>query len=183
MPPYRRASLGLARTFQITNLFPNLTVLDNVILAIQAQQPVKFALHRPITSYKPLFAKAEELLTRWNLWDKRGVQIRNLSYGDQRQVEILLALAGEPKLMLLDEPTAGLSVAETQTVTSLVRGLDQNITILLIEHDMDVAFELVDHITVLHQGQVLADGSAEEIKTDPRVMDIYLGTSVEEVES
>ena len=180
MASHQRAALGLARTFQITNLFPNLSVLDNIILGIQAHQPMKFALHRPITSYKPLFLTAQQLLETWELWEFKDQVVRNLSYGVQRQVEILLALSGDPKVLLLDEPTAGLSPAETQTVTSLIRSLDRGMCILLIEHDMDVAFDLVDHITVLHQGEVLADGSPEEIRANPRVTEIYLGTEEDE---
>jgi branched-chain amino acid transport system ATP-binding protein len=175
LPPFRRAALGLARTFQITALFPNLTVMENMLLAVQALDSVRFVLYRPLTSYKHLLSKARSLLEQWNLWEKRHALVRQLSYGEQRQLEILLALAAMPKLLLLDEPTAGLSVAETPLVTALIQHLDPSITVLLIEHDMDVAFQVAQHITVLHQGRLLADGSPEVIRKDPTVAEIYLG--------
>jgi len=181
VPAHRRSAFGLARTFQITNLFPNLTVMENVILSLQAHRPMKFAMHRRVTSYRSLYDRAQELMKTWQLWETRDAVVRNLSYGEQRQVEILMALAGDPKVLLLDEPTAGLSAAETVTVTSLIRGLDNNMSILLIEHDMDVVFGLVDQITVLHLGQVLAQGIPAEIQADSRVTDIYLGTGDDEV--
>jgi branched-chain amino acid transport system ATP-binding protein len=181
MPPHKRALLGMSRTYQITNLFPSLTVLENVLLGIQAHRPMKLAMHRPRTTYGSLYTKAQEILDTWGLWDSRDIVVRNLSYGEQRQVEILLALAGEPKVLLLDEPTAGLSTAETQTVTNLIRGLPRDMSILLIEHDMDVVFDLVDRITVLHMGQLLAEGTPQEIQADQSVTDIYLGTAGEEL--
>jgi branched-chain amino acid transport system ATP-binding protein len=176
MPTHHRARLGLARTFQITTLFPNLSVLDNVLLAVQALDPASFALHRPRTAYSHLFTRGQALLEQWGLAEQARTQVRTLSYGEQRQVELILALAGAPKLLLLDEPTAGLSPAETGTVTGMIKALSREMAILVIEHDMDVAFELADRITVLHQGRVLAEGSGEEIRKNPEVAEIYLGT-------
>ena len=175
MSTHQRSRLGLARTFQITTLFPHLTVLDNVLLAVQALDPAKFVLHRSRTAFPRMFAKAKALLEQWGLAEQTGTQVRTLSYGEQRQVELLLALAGSPKILLLDEPTAGLSPAETATVASMIKTLTREMAILIIEHDMDVAFELVDRITVLHQGRVLAEGNGEEIKRNPEVAEIYLG--------
>jgi len=175
MSTHQRSRLGLARTFQITTLFPNLTVLENVLLAVQALDPAKFVLHRSRNAFPRMFAKAKELLEQWGLAEQTGTRVRTLSYGEQRQVELLLALAGSPKLLLLDEPTAGLSPAETATVASMIKALTREMAILIIEHDMDVAFELVDRITVLHQGRVLAEGNGEEIKRNPEVAEIYLG--------
>ena len=175
LPPHQRAQLGLARTFQITTLFPNLTVLDNVLLAVQALDSVKFVLHRPRTAYPHLGTRAQKLLEEWGLAEQAGTPVRTLSYGEQRQLELILALAGAPKLLLLDEPTAGLSPAETATVTTMIKALSRDMAILVIEHDMDVAFELGDRITVLHQGRVLAEGSGEEIRKNPEVAEIYLG--------
>src|SRR5262249_3133044 len=108
LPPFRRAAAGLARTFQITNLFPRLTVAENLYLAVQALQPIKYAMHRPLGSYKDVLASSERLLKEWRLWDCRDEPTSNLSYGDQRELEILMALASRPRLLLLDEPTAGL---------------------------------------------------------------------------
>jgi branched-chain amino acid transport system ATP-binding protein len=171
----QRAALGLARTFQITNLFPNLNVAENLMLAVQALQPMKRALHRPMRSYKDITDRTRALLEEWNLWDKREELARHLSYGDQRELEILMALAGSPKLLLLDEPTAGLSTAETHMVVNVVRRLDPGITILLIEHDLDVAFELASRVTVLHQGRLLLEGSPDEVRGNAQVAEIYLG--------
>lgn len=175
LPPYERAALGIARTFQITNLFPNLTVFENILLACQALERMKFVMFRPLSSYPHLTNKCRDLLEEFDLWEKRNELIKNLSHGDQRQIEVALALAGQPRLLLLDEPTAGLSTAETHSLTFLLKKLDPAITILLIEHDMDVAFEFAEKITVLYQGKLLAEGSKEEIKSNPTVQEIYLG--------
>jgi branched-chain amino acid transport system ATP-binding protein len=176
LAPYRRAALGLARTFQITNLFPNLTVAENLMLAVQALQPVKRSLHRPMRSYPEVTDRTQQLLEEWRLWDKREELARHLSYGDQRELEILMALAGSPRLLLLDEPTAGLSTAETHLVVDVVRRLDPSITILLIEHDLDVAFELANRVMVLHQGRLLMEGTPDEVRGNPQVAEIYLGS-------
>src|SRR5205823_3554434 len=121
-----------------------------------------------------LGGQAEALLAEWNLTDRRDVPTRELSYGEQRQVELLLALAGRPRALLLDEPTAGLSAAETATVVAMIKRFPSDVTVLLIEHDMDVAFTLAERITVLHQGRVLAEGSREDIQADARVREIYV---------
>ncbi|MGH7314357.1 MAG: ABC transporter ATP-binding protein [Candidatus Rokuibacteriota bacterium] len=177
LPPHRRAARGLARTYQITNLFPRLTALENCLLAAQGLKPVKFHLHRNLRHYPALFARAHTVLEAVGLAGKAGEVVRNLSHGEQRQLEIALAVAGEPKLLLLDEPTAGLSPAESQMMTALLKKLDPAITLLVIEHDMDVAFALTDRITVLHYGRVVADGLAHEVKADPLVQEIYLGAA------
>lgn len=176
LSPHRRAALGLARTYQITNLFPRLTALENCLLAVQALTPAKLHLHRALARYPALFERARAVLEAVGLGDKEGEAVRNLSHGEQRQLEIALALAGTPKLLLLDEPTAGLSPAESHSMTALLKNLDPTITLLVIEHDMDVAFELTDRITVLHYGRVVADGLGHEVKANPLVQEIYLGT-------
>ena len=176
LPSYRRAALGIARTYQITNLFPNLTVSENLLMACQALTRTKFVMFRPVASYHRLGDRCNELLKEFDLWDKRDELVKNLSHGDQRQIEVALALAEQPRLLLLDEPAAGLSSAETHALTLLLKKLDPNITILLIEHDMDVAFEFAEKITVLYQGKFLAAGTKEEIKNTPTVQEIYLGT-------
>ena len=173
--PHRRAGLGLARTYQITNLFPRLTALENCLLAVQALTPAKFHLHRGMRRYPAFFERARAVLEAVGLADKEGEAVRNLSHGEQRQLEIALALAGSPKLLLLDEPTAGLSPAESHAMTALLKKLDPAITLLVIEHDMDVAFALTDRITVLHYGKVVADGLSHEVKASALVQEIYLG--------
>ena len=176
LPTHRRAQLGLARTFQITTLFSHLTVHDSVLLAVQASDAARFTLHRPVTAYPRLFERTEALLSEWGLHDRRNALTKHLSYGEQRQLELVLALAGTPKVLLLDEPTAGLSPAETASVSTMIRRLPRETTILLTEHDMDVAFDLVDRIVVLFQGRILAQGTKEEIRNNPEVAEIYLGT-------
>jgi branched-chain amino acid transport system ATP-binding protein len=175
LPPDRRAGLGMARTFQVTNLFSRLTVLKNVLLAVAAAEGVGFGLIRPMTGYRDVQEKAERLLENWGLTARAYDEVRHLSYGEQRQIELVLALAGAPKLLLLDEPTAGLSAAETSRVVAMVHSLPSTMTLLMIEHDMDVAFELADRILVLHQGQVVAEGDEQAVRAHPRVNEIYLG--------
>jgi branched-chain amino acid transport system ATP-binding protein len=177
LAPHRRAELGMARTYQITNLFPRLTALENCLLAVQALTPAKFHLHRGLRRYPAFYERARAVLGAVGLADKASEAVRNLSHGEQRQLEIALALAGAPRLLLLDEPTAGLSPAESHAMTALLKKLDPAITLLVIEHDMDVAFALTDRITVLHYGKVVADGLAGDVKANALVQEIYLGTS------
>ncbi len=176
LPAHRRAALGLARTYQITKLFPNLTVLDNVLLAVQALDRAKLTMLRPARTYRHFYERARLVLEMLGLAGKERGVVHDLSYGEQRQLEIGLALAGKPRLLLLDEPTAGLSPAESQTMTDMLKNLDAAITLLIIEHDMGVAFELASRVTVLHSGRVIADGSVEEIRQNPLVQEVYLGS-------
>jgi branched-chain amino acid transport system ATP-binding protein len=165
----------MARTFQITNLFRKLTVEHNVILALQGLTPTKMSLFRTLTSYKGLQQSAEQMLDEWNLRDKRQALVTELSYGEQRALEIMLAVSQKPKLLLLDEPTAGLSPAETAAASELIRRLPRDITMVLVEHDMDVVFDLCDNITVMHLGEVLASGDCASVRANRQVQDIYLG--------
>jgi branched-chain amino acid transport system ATP-binding protein len=180
LAPHRRAALGLGRTYQITNLFPQLTVLENCLFAVQALTPAKLHLHRALSRYTGHFDRARSVLETVGLQEKENEVVRDLSHGEQRQLEVALALAGTPKLLLLDEPTAGLSPAESHMMTALLKKLDSAITLLVIEHDMDVAFELTDRVTVLHYGKVIADGFSHEVKANPIVQEIYLGAATED---
>ncbi len=175
-PTYRRTAAGMARTFQVTTLFPKLTVLDNVLLAVQGLQRMKFVMWRRLASYRGVYDRARALLEQAGYWDRREVEIRHLSHGEQRQLEIVLALAGGPQILLLDEPAAGLSSGESHDMAILLRSLDPNLAILMIEHDMDVAFAVVDSIVVLHYGEVVEEGSTAMIRSSPKVREIYLGT-------
>jgi branched-chain amino acid transport system ATP-binding protein len=175
LPSHRRAALGLARTFQITNLFPSLTVLENCLLAVQALTPTRLAMWRPLGAYPDLAARARQALEAVGLGDRADAQVRHLSHGEQRQLEIALALAGRPRVLLLDEPCAGLAPAEREMMAGLLRRLDPALTVLIIEHDMDIALEVAQHVTVLHYGRVIADGPREAVKADPTVREIYLG--------
>ena len=175
-PSHRRTALGMARTFQVTHLFPKLTVLDNVLLAIEGLRPSKFVMWRFMSSYKDVYAKAYELLERAGFLDRKDTEVRNLSHGEQRQLEIVLGLASDPKILLLDEPAAGLSTGESTEMAHFLLKLDPKLAILLIEHDMDVVFDVADEISVLHFGEVLETGTPEQIKQSARVQEIYLGT-------
>lgn len=175
-PSHRRTALGMARTFQVTNLFPKLTVLDNVLLAIQGLRRMKFVVWRPLSSYGDVHEKARRLLENAGYWDRRNVEVRNLSHGEQRQIEIVLGLASDPKILLLDEPAAGLASGESREMAGFLKRLDPALAILLIEHDMDVVFDVVDHISVLHFGEVVEEGATDAIRCSARVQEIYLGT-------
>jgi branched-chain amino acid transport system ATP-binding protein len=175
-PSHRRTALGMARTFQVTSLFPGLTVLDNVLLAIEGLRPSKFVMWRFLSSYKEVYDKAHHLLEQAGFLDRKDTEVRNLSHGEQRQLEIVLGLASDPKILLLDEPAAGLSTGESSEMAAFLMKLDPNLAILLIEHDMDVVFDVADEISVLHFGEVLETGAPEAIKKSKRVQEIYLGT-------
>ena len=175
-PSHRRTALGMARTFQITSLFPKLTVLDNVLLAIQGVRRSKFVMWRFLSSYREVYEKAYGLLERASFLDRRDTEVRYLSHGEQRQLEIVLALASDPKILLLDEPAAGLSSGESTEMAQFLMRLDPSLAILLIEHDMDVVFDVAEHISVLHFGEVLESGATEQIRRSEKVQEIYLGT-------
>ncbi len=175
-PSHRRTAMGLARTFQITSLFPKLTVLDNVLLAIGGLRRTKFVMWRPLSSYPDLYEQAHRLLESAGYWERRGVEVRNLSHGEQRQIEIVLGLASAPKILLLDEPAAGLASGESREMVAFLKRLDPELAILLIEHDMDVVFDVVDRISVLHFGRIVEEGAPEQIRRSAGVQEIYLGT-------
>jgi branched-chain amino acid transport system ATP-binding protein len=173
---HQRTALGMARTFQVTSLFPKLSVLDNVLLAIKGLRPTKFVMWRFMSSYKDIYDKAHGLLERANFLDRKDVEVRNLSHGEQRQLEIVLGLASDPKILLLDEPAAGLSSGESADMTKFLNTLDPGLALLLIEHDMDVVFDVADEISVLHFGEILETGTPDQIHNSKRVQEIYLGT-------
>ena len=175
-PSHRRTALGMARTFQVTSLFPKLSILDNVMLAAGGLRPTKFVMWRPLASYSELYDKARRLLEAVGYWDRREVQVGNLSHGERRQVEIVLALASDPKILLLDEPAAGLASGESREMAAFLKRLDPQLAMLLIEHDMDVVFDVVKHISVLHFGRLVEEGATEAIRGSAKVQEIYLGT-------
>ena len=176
-PSHRRTALGMARTFQITSLFPKLTVLDNVLLAIQGLRRSKFVMWRFLSSYRDFYDRAHELLERARFLDRKDTEVRYLSHGEQRQLEIILGLGSDPKILLLDEPAAGLSSGESSEMIRFLAHLDRNLAILLIEHDMDVVFDVAEHISVLHFGEILEAGAAEQIRRSEKVQQVYLGTA------
>ena len=173
--PRKRAELGLVRTFQSTALFADMTAAENIILSLQALDPRKYVIYRPLASYRDLMARVDEIVAKWSLAKWREVPVAHMSHGEQRQLEIILAIESSPRLLLLDEPTAGLAPAETQAVTELIGALDRSVTILLIEHDMDVAFQIAESFTVFHQGRIVVEGAPDDIRRDARVAELYFG--------
>jgi branched-chain amino acid transport system ATP-binding protein len=175
LAPDRLCRLGMARTFQKNNLFLDLSTEENVRLAVQAHLKHSHHWFRPWWAFDDVNARTQAVLEQAGLWSRRVVPARNLSYGEQRQLEMAIALAGEPKLLLLDEPTAGMSLAETTSSVATIASLPRELTILIIEHNMDTIFALADRITVLDHGQVLADGTPAAVRADPQVRSVYLG--------
>jgi branched-chain amino acid transport system ATP-binding protein len=176
LPPDEVCRRGVARTFQKNNLLRELTVLENVRLAVQAKRGGSHNFYSPAAKLGWLIDAARHFLALVHLADAAHRPVRSLSYGEQRQLEIAMALASEPELLLLDEPTSGMAPAETARMVELIAGLPRQFAILLIEHDMQVVFSLADRITVLYLGSVLATGQPDEIRADQQVRQVYLGS-------
>ncbi|MGH7247852.1 MAG: ABC transporter ATP-binding protein [Pseudomonadota bacterium] len=166
---------GIARSYQITNILPNATALENVRIAAQSRRHAWNMISHH-SAFADIKDKAEAALQSVGLLGKAGELAANLSHGEQRNLEIGIALATEPQLLCLDEPTAGMSAAETNETKELIRRIAKDLTILIVEHDMEVVMELCDRITVLHYGQILAEGSPQEIQENSRVLEVYLKT-------
>ena len=175
LPPNRISQRGIARSYQITNILPNATTLENVRIAAQSRRH-SWSMLRHHSAYLDIIDKAEAVLEAVGLRAKADELAANLSHGEQRNLEIGIALATEPELLCLDEPTAGMSAAETHDTMELVRRIAKDLTILIVEHDMQVVMELAQRITVLHYGEVLAEGTPAEIQRNPRVLEVYLKT-------
>lgn len=172
---HARAHLGMGRTFQITNLFPSLTVAESMRLAIRGLSPARFSLFGQDRLTPIEHVRAEEALGLAQLAGRPGRLVRELSYGEQRQLELAMALAGRPRILLLDEPAAGLSPYERGIVATIIRGLPRTLTLVLIEHDMDLVLSLVDWVTVLDGGRLLVEADPGSIRGDKRVQEVYLG--------
>ncbi len=179
LPIHRRARLGLARSYQITSLFPDFSALENVALAVQARAGHSFRFWKPARGDAALDGPARDLLDRVGLRGRADVPAAELAHGEQRQLEIAMALATNPSMLLLDEPIAGMGHDETGRMVDLLRMLRDGVTILLVEHDMDVVFALADRITVLVKGRAIASGPPAAIRADRRVRDAYLGEEAE----
>ncbi|HZB61027.1 MAG TPA: ABC transporter ATP-binding protein [Microvirga sp.] len=177
LPPSARTRRGLGRAFQLTNLFPDLTALENVRLAVQSRADAGWSLLRVWNSRRDLIEKAESVLEKVRLADKRHIAPKALSHGDQRKLEVALLIAMEPKVFMFDEPTAGMSIDEVPTVLELIHDIKQrpDSTVLLVEHKMDVVRSLADRIVVLHNGALVADGEPTAVIASPVVQQAYLG--------
>jgi branched-chain amino acid transport system ATP-binding protein len=174
LPVYERIRRGLRRTYQISLLFGNLSVLDNIYLACRGVSRGRFSLRRPRPD-DSLMAAAETIAAAVHLTGVRDAPVATLSHGQQRQLEIGLALAGAPRLILFDEPAAGLSPGERSELVEILRALPRHIAFILIEHDMDVALRVVDRVTMMHNGRIFKEGTPDEIEADPEVQTLYLG--------
>jgi branched-chain amino acid transport system ATP-binding protein len=174
-PVCRRSQLGLARSFQITTLFPDFSALDNVVLSVQAHSGHSFRFWRNARSEIELREPAQAALARAGLADRAAIPVADLSHGERRQLEIAMALAGRPRMLLLDEPMAGMGPEESAGLVELLRALKGALTVMLIEHDIDVVFALADRISVLVYGRIIATGDPVAIRSDLAVREAYLG--------
>lgn len=175
--PEQLVRQGMGRSFQITSTFSKLTAFQNLRMGVLSKRGIRFNMFRFVDDMKDITRETDELLKRINLYEVRDVPAGILSYGQQRSLEIGLALATDPDLVMLDEPTSGMSKEETHYAVELIRDLTEGKTVVIIEHDMDVVFSLADRITVLHQGTILASGPPKEIRDNQAVKDAYLGES------
>jgi len=172
---YKRAHLGIARAFQSSTLFPSMSILNNLLLSIHGMKPSRLHMFRSFDTYDEYMSKAKGHLKSVNLWEKRHEVVKDLSHGEQKRLEIAMSLASEPKLLLLDEPSAGLTSRESADVGAIIRSLGPGITILIVAHDMDLVFGLADTIMVLHYGEVLCRGTPDDVQCNAKVREIYMG--------
>lgn len=175
LPPYVLNHLGMCRSFQITNIFQNLTVFENVLAGVRSHAGLRYHLFKTLDRQSKMIARADQIVEQVGLAEVKQRPAHELSYGQQRALEIVIALSSEPELVLLDEPTAGMTREETEEMVKLMRLVTENRTLMIIEHDMEVVFSLADTISVLHNGTILASGKPEAIRNDSRVKDAYLG--------
>jgi len=180
LPQHERVRRGLARSYQITSIFKKFSVLDNVALAVQARSGTSMSFWRPLAAETVLFEEAAELVRRVGLGGREHAMAGNLAHGEQRQLEVGLALATQPKLILLDEPMAGMGPEESVRIIELIEKVREEVTVLLVEHDMDAVFRLADRISVLVNGRLIATGEPEAIRVNPEVKKAYLGDDVSE---
>lgn len=178
--PESIAREGLGRTFQRNSLFLDSTVYENVRLAVQGRRGVRFQMLRSVERYPRLREETEEVLSRIGLADRSGVKVAELSYGEQRQLELGVTLATSPRVLLLDEPTAGMSARETQEMVTMLKSLPESVALLIVEHDMDVVTALAHRIVVLNFGRVIADGTPDAVRENEEVIAAYLGAEPEE---
>jgi ABC-type branched-subunit amino acid transport system ATPase component len=175
LPEHRRTTLGIGRTFQITNVITELSLAENVALAIVGTDRRKWILHQPLSAFPDIREHAFARLDSVGLKDRADEPVQRLSYGERRQLELALALSSAPKVLFLDEPCAGLSAIERQRLFKMIGGLSRDITVVMIEHDMDVALGLADRVTVMNRGRVMTEGTPAEVQSDTQVRDVYFG--------
>ena len=175
IPSFKRTEKGMGRTFQKNNLFEELTVEENVRLAIMGKKKYRLNMFKPMQNYNDLAEECHRLLEEWEMTERRTVLVKELSYGEQRLLEIILSLSTNPEIILLDEPTSGMSPTETSRFVKLIKKIPDHITLVIIEHDMEVVFSLANKITVLHHGTAMMTASPEEIRGNQMIQEIYFG--------
>jgi branched-chain amino acid transport system ATP-binding protein len=176
---HKRSHLGMGRSFQNDTLIPHMSVMDNLLLAVHGAKTSRYSLFTSFGSYKNYNNEAQTLLESVNLWEKRDDVVDFISHGERKKLEIATSLASQPKVLLLDEPNAGLSNEESADIVELIRSMLEDKAVLIVAHDMDLVFNLADEILVLHYGEVIAKGSPEAIKADIKVKEIYMGIDSE----
>jgi branched-chain amino acid transport system ATP-binding protein len=180
LAPYERVALGLARSFQVSSLFPALSLFSNVLMALYGVQKSRYQMIRPFAGYPENNQRARALLQGIDLWDKKDLPVHDLSHGEKRRLEIVLSISSQPRVLLLDEPNAGLSSDETSSLIRMVENFAAGTTTLVVAHDLDFIYRLCGRVMVLYYGEIIADGSCEEIQTNQKVCSIYLGTEVKD---
>lgn len=176
LPVHKRAHLGQARSFQLASLMTNLSVWENTLLVLHGLRSSRYSLWRPIDAFNDVVGKAQSILKGSGLWEKRDVPVGSLAYGDQRRLEIDLCMAAEPKLLLLDEPSNGLTKEQaTEVVEMITRHISRDVTVLIVAHDMELVFSVADRVMVLFEGGIVVCDTCDVVKCDPRVQEIYMG--------
>lgn len=176
LPAYSRIHLGIGRSFQITSLFGELSVMDNMLLAVEGTRRERYSMLSPLKRNRPVMDKASELLNSFNLWELRNETVSCIAYGEQRRLEIALSMASDPTLLLLDEPSCGLTTVESAELSARISNLGKDIALICVAHDMDLVFGIASRIMLLHYGKVILDDKPEQIKGNPIVREIYMGT-------
>jgi len=174
-PIHKRVNKGIARSFQILNIFNEISPAENIRLAVQSRKKKGFSFFRPASSFSDINHETVEVLERIGLTKVKDIPTKNLSYGDKRVLEIGIALASKPKILLMDEPSSGLPLSETERIKEFIKGISNELTVVVIEHDMDIVLAISDAIIVLHQGEIIAQGPPDKIKANPKVQEAYLG--------
>lgn len=175
LPPYKISGLGLARSFQITNIFRNMSVFENIRNAILSKRKIHYHILSPLSRINAITEETEQILSLIGLFERKDEMAGKLAHGHQRALEIGLTISMDPELILLDEPTAGMSRGETFEAVKLIERVTEGKTLIIVEHDMEVIFSIANQITVIYYGQVLASGLPEKIRNDPQVKEVYLG--------